>query len=84
MKVIGSKISQKILSQFVTKDVLTIFLFCLINQSISNFFVCLNVAINKEEKCMIFSIEREVNGSIISFLDVKIFPENKKFVSSVF
>ena len=39
--------------------------------------------INKKRKNMKFSIETEINGSL-SFLDVKIFRENDKFVTSVF
>ena len=39
--------------------------------------------INKKHKNMKFSIETEINGSL-SFLDVKIFRENSKFVTSVF
>ena len=38
---------------------------------------------NKKHKNMKFSIEDEINGSL-SFLDVKVFPENDKFVTSVF
>ena len=38
---------------------------------------------NKKHKNMKFSIETEINGSL-SFLDVKIFRENDKFVTSVF
>ena len=38
---------------------------------------------NKNHKNMKFSIETEINGSL-SFLDVKIFQENDKFVTSVF
>ena len=38
---------------------------------------------NKKHKNMKFSIETEMNGSL-SFLDVKIFRENDKFVTSVF
>ena len=38
---------------------------------------------NKKHKNMEFSIETEINGSL-SFLDVKIFRENDKFVTSVF
>ena len=38
---------------------------------------------NKRHKNMTFSIETETNGSL-SFLDVKIFRENHKFVTSVF
>ena len=38
---------------------------------------------NKKHKNMVFSIETEINGSL-SFLDVKIFRENDKFVTSVF
>ena len=39
--------------------------------------------INKKRKNIKFSIETELNGSL-SFLDVKTFPENEKFVTSVF
>ena len=39
--------------------------------------------VNKKNKNMKFSIETEINGSL-SFLDVKIFRENDKFVTSVF
>ena len=39
--------------------------------------------INKKHKNMKFSIEAEINGSL-SFLDVKIFRENDKFVTNVF
>ena len=39
--------------------------------------------VNKEHKNMKFATEIEINGSL-SFLDVKIFRENNKFVSSVF
>ena len=39
--------------------------------------------INKKHKNMKFSIETEINGSL-SFLDIKIFRENDKFVTSVF
>ena len=39
--------------------------------------------VNKEHKNMKFSTEIEINGSL-SFLDVKIFRENDKFVTSVF
>ena len=39
--------------------------------------------INKKHKNIKFSIETELNGSL-SFLDVKIFRENEKFVTSVF
>ena len=39
--------------------------------------------INKKHKNIKFSIETELNGSL-SFLDVKIFRENEKFVASVF
>ena len=39
--------------------------------------------INKKHKSMKFSIETEINRSL-SFLDVKIFQENSKFVTSVF
>ena len=39
--------------------------------------------LNKKHKNMKFSIEIEINGSL-SFLDVKIFWENGKFVDSVF
>ena len=39
--------------------------------------------INKKHKNMKFSIETEINQSL-SFLDMKIFPENDKFVTSVF
>ena len=39
--------------------------------------------INKKHKNMKFSIETEINGSL-SFLDVKIFRENNKFVTSVY
>ena len=38
---------------------------------------------NKKHKNMKFSIETEMNGSLF-FLDVKIFRENDKFVTSVF
>ena len=38
---------------------------------------------NKKHKNMKFSMETEINGSL-SFLDVKIFRENDKFVTSVF
>ena len=38
---------------------------------------------NKKHKNIKFSIETEINGSL-SFLDVKIFRENDKFVTSVF
>ena len=38
---------------------------------------------NKKHKNMKFSIETEINRSL-SFLDVKIFRENNKFVTSVF
>ena len=38
---------------------------------------------NKKHKNMKFSIETEINGSL-SFVDVKIFGENDKFVTSVF
>ena len=38
---------------------------------------------NKNYKNMKFSIEAEING-LLSFLDVKIFRENDKFVTSVF
>ena len=38
---------------------------------------------NKKHKNMKFSIETEINGSL-SFLDVKIFRENDKFVTTVF
>ena len=55
-----------------------IFLFCLINQNIFFFEY-----MNKKHKNMKFSIETEVNGSL-AFLDVKIFCENDKFVTSVF
>ena len=39
--------------------------------------------INKKHKNIKFSIETELNGSL-SFLDVKIFRENEKFVTSIF
>ena len=40
-------------------------------------------SMNKKHKNMKFSIETEINGPL-SFLDVKIFQENDKFVTSVF
>ena len=46
----------------------------------ANFFL---EYINKKHKNIKFSIETELNGSL-SFLDVKIFRENEKFVTSVF
>ena len=45
-----------------------------------NFFLEYN---NKKHKNIKFSIETELNGSL-SFLDVKMFRENEKFVTSVF
>ena len=39
--------------------------------------------INKKHKNVKFSIENEIN-ELLSFLDVKIFQENDKFVTSVF
>ena len=39
--------------------------------------------INKKHKNMKFSIETEINQSL-SFLDVKIFRENGKFITSIF
>ena len=57
-----------------------IFLFCFINQEHAQFFL---QYINKKHKNIKFSTETELNGSL-SFLDVKIFRENKKFVTSVF
>lgn len=45
-----------------------------------NFFL---QVINKKHKNMIFLIEAEINGSL-SFLDIKKFPENEKFVTGVF
>ena len=39
--------------------------------------------VNKEHKNMKFATEIEINGSL-SFLDVKIFRENNKFVTSLF
>ena len=39
--------------------------------------------INKKHKNMKFSIKTEINGPL-SFVDVKIFRENDKFVTSVF
>ena len=53
---------------------------CLINQNMRNYFL---EYINKKHKNIKFSIETELDGSP-SFLDVKIFRENEKFVTSVF
>ena len=56
-------------------------IFVLFNkQELAQFFL---EYINKKHKNMKFSIETEINGSF-SFLDVKIFQENDKFVTSVF
>ena len=41
-----------------------------------NFFL---QVINKKHKNMIFLIEAEINGSL-SFLDIKLFAENEKFL----
>ena len=55
-------------------------MFCLNKPNYAQFFL---EYINKKHKNMKFSIETEINGSL-SFLDVKIFRENDKFVTSVF
>ena len=65
---------------------------CLLQRYVDDIFVLFNKPehaqffleyMNKKHKNMKFSIETEINGSL-SFLDVKIFRENEKFVTSVF
>ena len=72
MEVIGWKIAQKL------SDLYNLFLFK--KPKYSQFFL---EYINKKHDNMTFSIETEINGSL-SFLDVIIFWENNKFLTSIF
>ena len=72
-------IAQKISNLFLQKICDDIFVLC----NKPEHAQCFLEYMNKKHKNMKFSIETEINGSL-SFLDVKIFRENDKFVTSAF